>query len=56
MWNGARQQAAASRGRIGFAAADLSGLAIFEEALDHGVRAAEDVLVAQGITTASLRA
>jgi protoporphyrinogen oxidase len=33
---------------IHFAHSDLSGIALFEEALDHGVRAAEEVLALQG--------
>jgi hypothetical protein len=31
-------------GPIHFAGSELSGLSLFEEALDHGVRAAEEVL------------
>lgn len=31
------------RGRIHFAHTDLSGVALFEEALDHGVRAAREI-------------
>jgi hypothetical protein len=40
----ARQAAAAPDGRIHFAHTDLGGMALFEEALDHGVRAATEVL------------
>lgn len=42
-------------GRIRFAHSDLSGLALFEEAQDQGVRAAEQVLGALGVRAASLR-
>lgn len=42
----ARRAAAARRGRVSFAHSDLSGLALFEEAFDHGVRAADEVLAA----------
>ena len=35
-------------GRVHFAHTELSGLALFEEAQDHGIRAAEEVLVALG--------
>lgn len=40
---------------IHFAHSDLSGVALFEEALDHGVRAAEEVLAASGIPVATFR-
>ena len=43
-WSPARLAAAAPRGRVHLAHTDLSGLALFEEALDHGVRAAREVL------------
>ena len=41
-----RQRVEASRpdGRIHFANTDLSGIALFEEAFDHGCRAADEVL------------
>jgi monoamine oxidase len=45
-WSAARAAAARPHGRIHLAHTDLSGLALFEEALDHGVRAAREVLVA----------
>ena len=51
----ARGAAATPRGPIHFAHTDLSGLALFEEAHDHGVRAAEEALSAVGIVTPSLR-
>lgn len=43
-----RARLAASHGAIHFAHTDLSGLALFEEAADHGLRAAEEVLTALG--------
>ncbi|MFI5300087.1 MAG: flavin monoamine oxidase family protein [Polyangiales bacterium] len=42
-------------GRTHFAHTDLSGIALFEEANDHGVRAAEEALAALGIASRSLR-
>lgn len=44
----ARRGARAPLRDIHFANADLSGVALFEEALHHGVRAAEEVLRAKG--------
>jgi glycine/D-amino acid oxidase-like deaminating enzyme len=44
----ARKAAAAPRGGVHFAHSDLSGVALFEEALDQGVRAAEEILVDLG--------
>ncbi len=41
-----RQAAAVPDGRIHFAHSDLSGIALFEEAFDHGCRAADEVLEA----------
>jgi phytoene dehydrogenase-like protein len=35
-------------GRIHFANTDLSGVALFEESLHHGIRAAEEVMTGQG--------
>lgn len=46
--NRARAEAQRPLGRVHFAHSDLSGLALFEEAFDHGVRAAEEVLQARG--------
>jgi hypothetical protein len=54
-WGGARQAAARPLGGIHFAHSDLSGVALFEEALDQGVRAAEEVLAARGVASESLR-
>lgn len=48
VWGSARQRAAEPRGRVHFAHSDLSGVGLFEEAQDHGVRAAEEVLRAEG--------
>ncbi len=44
--SGALQRARTPMQGIHFAHSDLSGLALFEEALHHGVRAAEEILVA----------
>jgi len=54
-WGEARQAAARPLGGIHFAHSDLSGVALFEEALDQGVRAAEEVLAARGVESESLR-
>jgi monoamine oxidase len=48
VWSAARRAAAAPVGRVHFAHSDLSGIALFEEAQDRGVRAAEAVLRAMG--------
>jgi hypothetical protein len=53
LWGTALRAVQPYRG-VHFAAADLSGLALFEEALYHGVRAAEEVLAAKGIPSESL--
>src|SRR5690606_11167243 len=55
VWSEGRRQASSVRGAVHFAHTDLSGIALFEEALDHGVRAAEEVLVALGRTEPSWR-
>jgi hypothetical protein len=44
VWGGAREKAQRPYRGIHFAHTDLSGIALFEEALDHGVRAAGAVL------------
>jgi protoporphyrinogen oxidase len=49
-----RRRAQEPLGRVHFAHSDLSGLALFEEAQDHGVRAAEAVLRASGREITSL--
>lgn len=43
---GARFEAGRPRGRVHFAHSDLSGVALFEEAFFHGVRAADEVMEA----------
>jgi hypothetical protein len=54
VWGGARTKASEPYRGIHFAHTDLSGVALFEEALHHGVRAAEEVLAAEGRDVASL--
>ena len=54
VWSGALEQAAAPYRNIHFAHTDLSGVALFEEALHHGVRAAEEILAAEGRPFVSL--
>ncbi len=44
IWHPQRKADAAPRGAIHFAHTDLSGIALFEEAFDHGNRAAREVL------------
>lgn len=46
LFSGDREARAKPVGRIHFAHTDLSGLALFEEAFDHGVRAAREVAAA----------
>lgn len=55
-WGGARLKAQQPFGSIHFANTDLSGVALFEEAFDHGLRAAEEILSARGIRSESMRA
>jgi hypothetical protein len=43
LFGGARTSRAATVGALHFAHTDLSGLALFEEAFDHGLRAAREV-------------
>lgn len=54
VWGGARERAAEPYRGVHFAHTDLSGVALFEEALYHGVRAAEEVLAAEGRPVESL--
>jgi hypothetical protein len=54
VWGGARRRAAEPFRGIHFAHTDLSGVALFEEALYHGIRAAEEVLSARGLHAESL--
>ena len=44
MWGAARRDAAKPFRSIHFAHSELSGVALFEEAFDHGLRAADEVL------------
>jgi hypothetical protein len=44
MWGTARREAAKPFRSIHFAHSELSGVALFEEAFDHGLRAADEVL------------
>lgn len=55
LWGGARAAAQKPFGSIHFAHTDLSGVALFEEAFDQGLRAAEEVLVARGTKSESMR-
>jgi hypothetical protein len=43
LWNGARDEAQKPFRNIYFAHSDLSGIALFEEAFYHGIRAANEV-------------
>jgi glycine/D-amino acid oxidase-like deaminating enzyme len=52
---GARTSARRPFRSIHFAHTDLSGVALFEEAFDHGLRAAEEVLASRGINFKSMR-
>jgi len=49
IWGSARAAAAKPYRNIHFAHTDLGGVALFEEAFYHGIRAAEEVLAARGI-------
>jgi hypothetical protein len=44
LWNGSREQAQKPYRNIHFAHSDLSGIALFEEAFYHGIRAASEIL------------
>lgn len=48
VWSNARREAAAAFRGIHFAHTDLSGIALFEEAFYHGIRAADEALEAVG--------
>jgi hypothetical protein len=54
IFGGARAAAAKPYRNIHFACTDLGGVALFEEAFFHGVRAAEEVLASLGISTSSI--
>jgi monoamine oxidase len=43
LWGGARREAVKPVGRVHMAHSDLSGMGLFEEALHHGIRAAEEI-------------
>jgi hypothetical protein len=49
IWSNARTEAARPFRGIHFAHTDLSGIALFEEAFYHGLRAADEVLESRGI-------
>lgn len=55
MWNPILSQARQPFRNIHFAHSDLSGFALFEEAQDHGLRAAEEVLEGLGRPVATWR-
>lgn len=54
VWSQARRNELQPFAAIRFANTDLSGVALFEEAFYHGVRAAEEVLKARGIVFETL--
>lgn len=54
-WGRDRLAAAVPVGNVHFAHSDLSAMALFEESLDHGIRAAEEVLAARGAPFVSMR-
>jgi len=54
IFGGARKAAQQPYRGIHFACTDLSGVALFEEAFFHGLRAAEEVLAARGIASESM--
>jgi protoporphyrinogen oxidase len=56
VWGQARKEAAQAFQGIHFAHADLSGIALFEEAFYQGIRAAEEVLAANNLTVKSMLA
>jgi hypothetical protein len=55
IWGEARRELVERRGRVHMAHADASGMSLFEEANDRGVAAAEGVLAALGVRSASMR-
>ncbi|HYO76828.1 MAG TPA: FAD-dependent oxidoreductase [Thermoanaerobaculia bacterium] len=55
VWSAARVNASRPVGAVHCANTDLSGVALCEEALDQGVRAAEEVLAGLQVTAASWR-
>ncbi len=55
VWGAGPKRAKQSQNRLHFAHTDLSGIPLFEEAFDHGVRAAESVMSELGIGFESFR-
>jgi protoporphyrinogen oxidase len=55
VWGAARREAIKPHRGVHFAHSDLSGVALFEEAFHHGVRAAEEVLRERGAGDAAAR-
>jgi protoporphyrinogen oxidase len=51
VWGGARAAGLRPYRGVHFAHSDLSGVALFEEAFYHGVRAADEILAARKLTT-----
>jgi hypothetical protein len=49
IWGNARREEAKSFRGVHFAHSDLSGVALFEEAFYHGLRAAEEILSERGV-------
>jgi protoporphyrinogen oxidase len=54
IWGSARAAAALPYRGIHFAHTDLGGVALFEEAFHHGIRAADEVLSARGLNAGSV--
>jgi protoporphyrinogen oxidase len=54
VWGSARRRAAQPFRNIHFAHSDLSGVGIMEEAFYQGVRAAEEILAAQGVKSTTI--
>ncbi len=54
VWGSARRAMSQPFGGIHFAHSDLSGIALFEEAFYHGNRAAEEILAALNVPSASV--
>ena len=52
MWGTARREGAKPFRSIHFAHSELSGVALFEEAFDHGLRAAKEVLISMRVSRA----
>ena len=55
LFGGARLTAQRPHRGVHFAHSDLSGVALFEEAFDNGLRAAEEVLYARNVVTDTMR-